>query len=78
MADYSPYDLLNVDQAAQALRLSRRQVQRLCLQGKLGVRQGGRYLIQRQDVERFAAIPRRRGRPRKQEVQHGQGERQVE
>lgn len=55
--------LLTPTEAADMLDLSERRVQRLCQEGRLGIMVGGRYLIPKQQVERFRKIPRRAGRP---------------
>jgi len=56
--------LLSAPEAAQRLGLSDAMVRRYCLQGRLPARKIGKgWAIRRRDVERFAAAPRRSGRP---------------
>jgi excisionase family DNA binding protein len=56
--------LLTVPEAADRLGLSIAMVRRYCTQGKLPAQKLGRdWTIRRRDVERFAALPRRSGRP---------------
>ena len=56
--------LLSAPEAAQRLGLSEAMVRRYCLQGRLPARKIGKgWAIRRRDVERFAANPRRSGRP---------------
>jgi excisionase family DNA binding protein len=56
--------LLTVSEAAERLGLSIALVRRYCAQGKLPARKMGRdWTILRRDIERFAATPRRSGRP---------------
>lgn len=63
-------DYLTVPQAAAILKLKRRQVQVYCKSGRLPALRlaNGNYLIDRADLEAFAALPRKRGgyRPRRQ------------
>jgi excisionase family DNA binding protein len=61
--------LLTVSEAAERLGLSIAMVRRYCALGKLQAQKMGRdWMIRRRDIERFAAAPRRNGRPC-QEVQ---------
>ncbi len=54
--------LLTVTQAAERLGLSAPQVRVHCAAGRLAARQFGRaWLIEPAEVERFRAVPRRRG-----------------
>ena len=56
--------LLTVPEAADRLGLSIAMVRRYCAQGKLPAQKLGRdWAIRRRDIERFAASPRRSGRP---------------
>jgi excisionase family DNA binding protein len=56
--------LLTVNEAADRLGLSVAMVRRYCADGKLLAQKMGRdWAIRRQDVEQFAAAPRRSGRP---------------
>ena len=56
--------LLSAPEVAQRLGLSEAMVRRYCLQGRLPARKIGKgWAIRRWDVERFAATPRRSGRP---------------
>jgi excisionase family DNA binding protein len=56
--------LLTVNEAADRLGLSVAMVRRYCSDGKLTAQKVGRdWAIHRREVERFAAAPRRSGRP---------------
>ncbi len=56
--------LLTISEAAQRLGLSAAMVRRYCAEGKLqGQKVGRDWTIRQQDVEIFAAKPRRIGRP---------------
>jgi excisionase family DNA binding protein len=56
--------LLSAPEVAQRLGLSEAMVRRYCIQGRLPARKIGKgWAIRRWDVERFAATPRRSGRP---------------
>lgn len=56
--------LLSIPQAAERLGLSAAMVRRYCAQGRLPAEKVGKgWAIRRRDVERFAASPRRSGRP---------------
>jgi excisionase family DNA binding protein len=56
--------LLSAPEVAQRLGLSEAMVRRYCLQGRLPARKIGKgWAIRRWDMERFAAAPRRSGRP---------------
>jgi excisionase family DNA binding protein len=58
-------EALTVAQAAEHLGISMRRVSKLCLEGRLGKRFGGKvYLISRQELEAFSKIPRRPGPPK--------------
>lgn len=63
--------ILTTDEAAQELGLSRRRVQELCRQGRLGEHIGPEdnpiYIIRRGDLERFAKVPRKPGRPKQKQ-----------
>lgn len=59
-------NLLSVPEAAKRLGLSTAMLRRYCAQGKLPAHKVGQgWVIRRRDVERFAAAPRRSGRPAK-------------
>ncbi len=61
--------LLTISEAAERLGLSLAMIRRYCSQGKLPAQKIGRDWVIRQDeVERFAAMPRRSGRPALQYV----------
>ena len=51
------------DEAAKQLKLSGVMVRRYCRQGRLGERIGRNWAISQADIDRFAAIPRKRGKP---------------
>ena len=56
--------LLTEPEAAERLGLSIAMVRRYCSLGKLPAQKMGRdWTIRRGDIERFAAAPRRSGRP---------------
>ncbi len=56
--------LLTISEAAERLGLSFAMVRRYCADGKIPAQKVGRdWAIRRRDVESFAAIPRRSGRP---------------
>mgnify|MGYP001195674380 CR=1 FL=1 len=56
--------LLSTPEAAERLGLSEAMVRRYCAQGRLPAKKVGKgWAIRRWDVERFAANPRRSGRP---------------
>jgi len=56
--------LLSISEVAQRLGLSEAMVRRYCAQGRLPATKIGKgWTIRRRDVERFAAAPRRSGRP---------------
>ena len=63
MKQMSTLNLLNVDKAAQELDLSPARVRRLCLEGRLGQKVGGRWVVPEDELRMFAQIPRRPGRP---------------
>jgi len=56
-------DILDTAQVAGLLGLSVVRVQQFCKQGRLGALVGGRYLITRREVYRFAKIARPAGNP---------------
>lgn len=57
-------DLISVAQAGEVLGLQRDRVSRLIREGRISaVKIGRAYVIDRAEVERFAALPRRAGRP---------------
>jgi len=59
-------DYMTVQQAAEYLGLSRRRVYQFIHAGRLAAIKLGRdFLIEPQELERFAAIPRKTGQPRK-------------
>lgn len=60
-------DLLTPEQVANELNLSSTLIRRYCRQGRLGQKLGGRYLITRQELDKFKAIPRKVGKPKKKE-----------
>lgn len=56
--------LLTISETAERLGLSAAMVRRYCADGKLPAQKVGRdWAIRQRDAERFAAIPRRSGRP---------------
>ena len=56
--------LLTISEAAERLGLTFAMVRRYCADGKIPAQKMGRdWAIRRRDVESFAAIPRRSGRP---------------
>jgi excisionase family DNA binding protein len=56
--------LLSISEAAERLGLSAAMVRRYYAQGRLSAEKVGKgWAIRRRDVERFAASPRRSGRP---------------
>jgi len=52
-------------EAAEALGISYRLVQRYVAQGRLGTKLPSGYIITQKDIDEFDAIPRKRGRPKK-------------
>jgi len=57
------YAILTCAEAAERLRVSPRRVAKLCSQGRLGKRLGGRWVIQEAELEQFRKQPRTPGRP---------------
>jgi excisionase family DNA binding protein len=56
--------LLTITEVAERLGLSEAMVRRYCAEGRLPARKVGKgWAVRRWDVERFAATPRRSGRP---------------
>ena len=60
--------LLSADEAAELLNVSARRVRQFAEQGRLGMRVGGTWVFEFNEVKRFAAIERRRGRPSKSDA----------
>ena len=58
--------LLTVEEAATELALHYVTVYRFCVAGRLGQKIGRQWLVTREELDRFKAIPRLTGRPRKQ------------
>lgn len=57
-------NLISVAQAGEVLGLQRDRVSRLIREGRISaVKIGRAYVIDRAEVERFAQLPRRAGRP---------------
>lgn len=56
---------LSTKQAAARLGVSTRRVCALCKQGRLGWRVGREWVIPEVQLARFAAIPRKAGRPQR-------------
>ncbi len=56
-------ELLTVDQAAKVLGIDACLVRRYCRLERMGQQMGGRWMISMEDIERFQAIPRKRGNP---------------
>ena len=64
-----PNDYLTCPQAAAILRVSPTWVRILCERGRIPARKvGPAWLMARDDLEAFAAVPRHRGRPRRRAV----------
>ena len=68
-------DYLNTEQTATHLRISRNQVQKLIIAGRLKAKKFGRdYMIFKKDLAEFAKLPRQvgypKGRPRTGEKNH--------
>ena len=61
-------DLVNVAYAAEYLGISGSMVRVFCRAGRLGQKVGKQWVIEREDLERFAKLPRKVGRPKKVEV----------
>jgi len=56
--------LYTAEQAARILKISARRVRKLCSEGRLGRRFGGRaYMITAEELEEFKKIPREVGNP---------------
>ena len=55
--------MLTADEAAEKLNISAGLIRRYCRQGKLGQLSGKVWLISPDELERFKAIPRKRGNP---------------
>ncbi|HZW05009.1 MAG TPA: type II toxin-antitoxin system HicB family antitoxin [Anaerolineaceae bacterium] len=59
-------NLLTIPEAAEHLGLSTAMLRRYCSSGRLPAQRIGKgWVIRRHDIERFAAAPRRSGRPPK-------------
>ncbi len=57
-------EYFSTTQAAERLRLDPSRVRLLCKQGRIrALKIGNTYIIERPELERFAAIPRLPGRP---------------
>lgn len=63
MALVNTDSLLTPSEAAPIVGVSRRRIQKLCQDGRLGCYIGGRWLIPKQEAVKFAKIPRQSGRP---------------
>jgi excisionase family DNA binding protein len=59
----NPEDLLSTAEAAEVMDVSRRRVQALCKEGRLGLKVGRAYVIPRAQAEAFEPNPV--GRPPK-------------
>jgi excisionase family DNA binding protein len=62
------YSILSVEDAARDLEVSTRFVSRLCKNGRLGKRLGGRYVISEDELREFKKTRRGPGRPRSDSV----------
>jgi len=60
-------NLLTVKRAAARLNLAESTVRGYCAAGRLGEKIGGRWIIQRAELDAFAKRPRPVGRPPKEE-----------
>lgn len=60
-------NLLTAKQVAIELDISHSLVRRYCREGRLGQKIGGRYIITSDDLEKFKQIPRKVGKPPKQD-----------
>lgn len=61
-------DLYGTKEAAEYLGINLWLVGRYCRQGRIRAEKvGSRWLIERAELERFAAIPRRPGKPKRKE-----------
>jgi hypothetical protein len=58
-------EIMTVKQAAKALGISGRRVRQLCEQGIMGRKVADMWIIEPKDVERYKAMRRPPGRPRK-------------
>jgi len=56
-------DFVSVEQAAEILGITSRRVRQICLQGRLGKKILGRYLIKRSDLLWFSRRNRQAGNP---------------
>ena len=67
-------DILTTTDAAAMLNISRQRIRALIANGRLPAQRigpagrGGEWLLAREDVEAFAALPRRTGRPAHKEA----------
>jgi len=59
----STLNLLSVHQAAEELNLSPQRVYQFCVDGRLGQQVAGAWVIPADELEQFARIPRKTGRP---------------
>jgi excisionase family DNA binding protein len=60
---------LSTTEAAAMLRVDPSRVRLLCKRGRIKtIKVGGTYGIAQSELERFAALPRHAGRPRRSEV----------
>jgi plasmid maintenance system antidote protein VapI len=63
MSSINLADLLSTTDAAAIIGVSPRRVNKLCQDGRLGVRIGNQYFITKQEAKKFKANPP--GRPKK-------------
>ena len=57
-------NLLTTAEAAAELGVTAVRVRQLCQEGRLGEEFGDRWVITREEIERFKQIPRINGRPK--------------
>jgi excisionase family DNA binding protein len=55
--------LLTTAEAAKILGVSERRVRQFCIAGRLGLKVGGRYTIDSEELQKFMEKPRPPGRP---------------
>lgn len=61
-----PEDVLTIKEACQILMLSEPRIRALCRGKRIGRYVGRQWLFTRSELEQFAKMPRRVGRPKKE------------
>jgi len=61
--EMSTLQLLDAKEAADQLDLSLARIHQFCKEGRLGQKVGGQWIIPADELQQFARIPRKTGRP---------------